>query len=123
MVTECRDINYIRLVCYQITVHKIHTYFSDTSLSIHLLFSSSYFFHVYIYRIGLSINKTSSHRVASSRFHPLSIPLQLIELMLYRDSNRRFSSRPLCSINETLSVGFQSRFCFFFVHNFTVLMQ
>lgn len=120
MVTECRDINYIRLVCYQITVHKIHTYFSDTSLSIYLLFSSSYFFHVYIYiyRIGLSINKTSSHRVASSRFHPLSIPLQLIELMLHRDSNRRFSSRPLCSINETLSVGFQSRFCFFL---FTIL--
>ena len=56
MVTECRDIDYIRLVCYQITVHKIHTYFSDTSLSIYLLFSSSYFFHVYIFLSRIAVN-------------------------------------------------------------------
>lgn len=95
-----------------------YVFFRHVSLDLSSFFFVIFFSRIYIYRIGLSINKTSSHRVASSRFHPLSIPLQLIELMLHRDSNRRFSSRPLCSINETLSVGFQSRFCFFFCSQF-----
>lgn len=105
----------------QITVHKIHTYFSDTSLSIYLLFLS-YFLHVC--RIGPSINKTtSSHRVASSRPSFIDIfAINRINVTSRLESSMRiFSSRPLCSINEISLVGFQSRFYFFFL--FTILRR